>query len=97
MLRLWCRALRAAWADAKIFWMSKTRYSLRLPNVSAASFDCGWRVTDGRRGMRRLIANEWVTLDGVVRAPSYPDEDNSGALRHGAGMPATSKTRPCTG
>jgi dihydrofolate reductase len=33
--------------------------------------------------MRKLIANEWMTLDGVVQAPSYPDEDMSGAFRHG--------------
>ncbi|MFI5910166.1 dihydrofolate reductase family protein [Dactylosporangium sp. NPDC051541] len=33
--------------------------------------------------MRKLIANEWMTLDGVVQAPSYPDEDTSGAFRHG--------------
>ncbi|MFF1876251.1 dihydrofolate reductase family protein [Leifsonia sp. NPDC058230] len=33
--------------------------------------------------MRRLIATEWVTLDGVVQAPSYPDEDISGGFEHG--------------
>jgi dihydrofolate reductase len=33
--------------------------------------------------MRRLIATEWMTLDGVVQAPSYPDEDVTGGFRHG--------------
>lgn len=33
--------------------------------------------------MRKLIANEWLTLDGVVQAPSYPDEDATGGFAHG--------------
>ena len=33
--------------------------------------------------MRELIVNTWTTLDGVVQAPSYPDEDTSGGFRHG--------------
>jgi dihydrofolate reductase len=33
--------------------------------------------------MRKLIANEWMTLDGVVQAPSYADEDTSGGFEHG--------------
>jgi dihydrofolate reductase len=33
--------------------------------------------------MRKLIANEWMTLDGVVQAPAYPDEDTSGGFKHG--------------
>jgi dihydrofolate reductase len=33
--------------------------------------------------MRKLIANEWMTLDGVVQAPSYPDEDTTGGFEHG--------------
>ena len=33
--------------------------------------------------MRKVIANEFVTLDGVVQAPSYADEDSSGGFRHG--------------
>jgi dihydrofolate reductase len=33
--------------------------------------------------MRKVIANEWMTLDGVVQSPSYPDEDPSGGFRHG--------------
>ena len=33
--------------------------------------------------MRRLIAIEFVTLDGVVQAPGGPDEDRSGGFAHG--------------
>jgi dihydrofolate reductase len=32
--------------------------------------------------MRKLIANEWLTLDGVVQAPSYAD-DVTGGFAHG--------------
>ncbi len=33
--------------------------------------------------MRKVIANEWMTLDGVVQAPSYADEDVTGGFAHG--------------
>ena len=33
--------------------------------------------------MRKLIAIEWMTLDGVVQAPSYADEDVTGGFEHG--------------
>jgi dihydrofolate reductase len=33
--------------------------------------------------MRRLIVNEWMTLDGVVQAPGSADEDPSGGFRYG--------------
>jgi dihydrofolate reductase len=33
--------------------------------------------------MRKVIANEWMTLDGVVQAPSYPDEDTTRGFEHG--------------
>jgi dihydrofolate reductase len=33
--------------------------------------------------MRKVIVNEWTTLDGVVQAPSYADEDVTGGFRHG--------------
>jgi dihydrofolate reductase len=32
---------------------------------------------------RRLIAYEWMSLDGVVQAPGAPDEDPSGGFTHG--------------
>ncbi|MFC7546163.1 dihydrofolate reductase family protein [Plantactinospora sp. GCM10030261] len=31
----------------------------------------------------KLIADEWMTLDGVVQAPGYDGEDSDGGFRHG--------------
>ena len=33
--------------------------------------------------MRKVIAFEWMSLDGVVQAPAYADEDTSGGFQHG--------------
>jgi dihydrofolate reductase len=33
--------------------------------------------------MRRVIVNEWMSLDGVVQAPGALDEDTSGGFEHG--------------
>jgi dihydrofolate reductase len=33
--------------------------------------------------MRKLIAQEWMSLDGVVQAPGAPDEDTRGGFDHG--------------
>jgi hypothetical protein len=33
--------------------------------------------------MRKVIACEWTSLDGVVQAPVYRDEDPSDGFRHG--------------
>ena len=33
--------------------------------------------------MRKVIVNEWRTLDGVVQAPGAPDEDESDGFEHG--------------
>ena len=33
--------------------------------------------------MRKVIVNEWMSLDGVVQAPAYADEDTRGAFKHG--------------
>ncbi len=33
--------------------------------------------------MRKVIANEWMTLDRVVQAPSYADEGVTGGFGHG--------------
>ena len=33
--------------------------------------------------MRKVIANEWMTLDGVVQAPSFASEDVTGGFGHG--------------
>jgi dihydrofolate reductase len=32
---------------------------------------------------RKVIVQEWVSLDGVVQAPGSPNEDKSGGFRHG--------------
>lgn len=33
--------------------------------------------------MRKIIVNEWMSLDGVVQAPGHPDEDRTGGFEHG--------------
>lgn len=33
--------------------------------------------------MRKVIVNEWMTLDGVVQAPGAADEDMTGGFQHG--------------
>ena len=33
--------------------------------------------------MRKVIVDEWMTLDGVVQAPGAPDEDTTGGFEHG--------------
>ncbi len=33
--------------------------------------------------MRKVIVSEWMSLDGVVQAPAYADEDTSGGFEHG--------------
>jgi dihydrofolate reductase len=33
--------------------------------------------------MRRIIANEWMTLDGIIQAPGLPDEDRDGGFEFG--------------
>jgi len=33
--------------------------------------------------MRRVIASEWMSLDGVAQSPAYADEDPSGGFKHG--------------
>ena len=33
--------------------------------------------------MRKLIVNEFLSLDGVMQAPGEPDEDRSGGFAHG--------------
>lgn len=37
--------------------------------------------------MRKVIANEWMTLNGVVQSPAYADEDTSGGFEHGGWHP----------
>ena len=33
--------------------------------------------------MRKLIVDEWLTLDGVAQAPMEPEEDKRGGFEHG--------------
>jgi dihydrofolate reductase len=33
--------------------------------------------------MRKIVVNEFMSLDGVVQSPGYPDEDPSGGFKHG--------------
>jgi dihydrofolate reductase len=33
--------------------------------------------------MRKLIVSEFITLDGVIQSPGYPDEDPSGGFEAG--------------
>jgi len=33
--------------------------------------------------MRKVIVNEFITLDGTAQAPGGPDEDTSGGFQHG--------------
>ena len=33
--------------------------------------------------MRKVIVNEWMSLDGVVQAPGAADEDTTGGFQHG--------------
>ena len=37
--------------------------------------------------MRRLIVSEFITLDGVIQSPGYPDEDRSGDFEAGGWQP----------
>src|ERR1700730_7655836 len=36
--------------------------------------------------MRKIITTTFVTLDGVMQAPSGPEEDTSGSFTHGGWM-----------
>jgi dihydrofolate reductase len=38
---------------------------------------------EGRIAMRKVIVNEFLSLDGVMQAPGGPDEDRSGGFAHG--------------
>jgi dihydrofolate reductase len=41
------------------------------------------RSSDKETEMRKVIVNEWMSLDGVVQAPGAPDEDTTGGFEHG--------------
>src|SRR5215217_7179529 len=40
-------------------------------------------ATRKERTMRKVVVNEFMSLDGVVQAPGGPDEDPSGGFVHG--------------
>jgi dihydrofolate reductase len=40
-------------------------------------------VRPGEAHVRKLIVQEWMTLDGVVQAPVMKEEDRSGGFEHG--------------
>jgi hypothetical protein len=44
--------------------------------------------------MRKVIVNEWMSLDGVVQAPGAPDEDPTGGFEHGGWHLASSTISP---
>ena len=56
------------------------RHQLSLPHLQLIR-----ERTDERKdtAMRKVIVNEWMTLDGVVQAPGAADEDTSGGFKHG--------------
>jgi dihydrofolate reductase len=33
--------------------------------------------------MRKVVVDEWISLDGVVQAPGAPEEDTTGGFQHG--------------
>jgi hypothetical protein len=35
--------------------------------------------------MRKVIADEWMTLDGVIQAPGQAIEDTASGFQHAAG------------
>ena len=48
--------------------------------------------------MRKVIVNEFMSLDGVVQAPGLSDEDRSGGFAHGGWHMRYTETRsPCSG
>jgi len=67
-----------AGAEAKP--MSRIGFVLRPACDSAETGATSkWKET----GVRKVIVSEWMSLDGVVQAPAYADEDTSGGFEHG--------------
>jgi hypothetical protein len=42
--------------------------------------------------MRKVIVDEFVSLDGIMQAPGSPDEDRSGGFEQAPGSSPTSTT-----
>ena len=54
--------------------------------------------TESRKVMRKVILNEFLSLDGVAQAPGGADEDPSDGFAHGGWhMPAWRTTPPGRG
>ena len=47
--------------------------------------------------MRKVIADEWMTLDGVIQAPGQANEDTAGGFQHAAGTWLLRRPRPTMG
>jgi dihydrofolate reductase/catechol 2,3-dioxygenase-like lactoylglutathione lyase family enzyme len=59
--------------------------SWRRRSAEGPGFRVGYQRGDSSKGvsMRRVIVQEWMTLDGVVQAPGMKDEDTRGGFEHG--------------
>jgi dihydrofolate reductase len=55
--------------------------------MNSAALPClnHWNETSDRKetGMRKVIVNEFMSLDGVAQAPGAADEDTTGGFEHG--------------
>jgi hypothetical protein len=58
-------------------------FIIHVENVRPTPSQLVTRQRPGGDRMRKVIADEFVTLDGVVQAPSYADEDVAGGFGHG--------------
>src|SRR5829696_5668478 len=65
--------------------------------ASARSLYISWRCQERKDGeMRKVVVINHVTLDGVMQAPGYPDEDTRGGFAHGAGRHHAATARRST-
>src|SRR3954465_10648165 len=67
------QSARHSTVSQEIFW--NTNKSSRKPPAKVAV--CYYRT------MRKIIVQEFITLDGVMQAPGGPDEDTSSGFKYG--------------